>query len=413
MTVPNHISNQLRKARRAQCEGHYALAVTLTCGALESMLCRRESSIIRLLLRTCPWPSGSTRLLHTETGARIELCQQVYAESESRRHLDYADKLLSALPARTFVETLSMLLHRLAGQCVVSPMALSRRRWLLHCLHRLRAPLLSHLLPAAAHREALASGLGALLHEPHAAVLRILSQHEFYFHYNYAKRIEHRPEAVAKGLRRAFLWPEQDVYSALVHRCPGSRVLVTIHMGDFVGAFRCIADEVTTGRTVMSLRRERHDAVPHVLNPGLRVQVLRHGVDAPAIAVAGLRTDCQSVGLLFDLCEDFGATTEVLFFGHKAQLVKGPALLAIAGRTPIIPFVTWECEGVDRIEMEDMIDTHPLPGESLAMAVNRVTQKLALLAEKWIRRAPEQWQYLPSLLGYFSAAAACAGSTRQ
>ncbi len=122
--------------------------------------------------------------------------------------------------------------------------------------------------------------------------------------------------------------------------------------------------------------------------------------------MAGLRKGNQSLGVLFDLREDFGATTEVLFFGQRARLVKGPALLAILGRAPIIPFVTWECEEVDRIEMEEMIDTRLLEGESLQHAVTRITQALARLAEKWIRRAPAQWKYLPALLGYCNAAAA-------
>ena len=132
----------------------------------------------------------------------------------------------------------------------------------------------------------------------------------------------------------------------------------------------------------------------------MRLQVLRHGVDSPIEAVAGLRRGDHSLGVLFDLRDDFGTTTEVMFFGCRAHLVKGPALLAIAGRAPIIPFVTWECAGIDVIAMEDLIDTRVLHGESMGAAVTRITQKLALLAERWIKRAPEQWKYLPSLPGY-------------
>ncbi|MES3008578.1 MAG: hypothetical protein V4751_12500 [Pseudomonadota bacterium] len=402
----------LQDARRAHVDGRYTQAVSMVCEALEAMLASRESTVIRALLRVYPWPSASTRLLHTEIGHRIELCQENYSATQSCQHLEYAEKLPSVWPQRTVAEAVYVFLQEASTRCLQSGLRLSYKRWLLSCLRRMRSVLLPRLAQAAAHREALVLGLGALLHEPRSALFQLLNQHDDFLASHYAKRLQHHPQIVTHEPRRKFIWQEQDAYRALISRCPGSRVLVTIHMGDFVGAFRCLAEQVETGRQVLSLQRERHNAVTHALNADLRLQILPHGEGVSAAVVAGLRKGNQSLGVLFDLREDFGATTEVLFFGQRARLVKGPAMLAILGRAPIIPFVTWECDGVDQIDMEDMIDTRVRDGESLPHAVTRITQMLARLAEKWIRRTPAQWKYLPALLSYCSVAASAERAPR-
>lgn len=390
----------LMDASAAHRDGNYAEALSSTCKALEQILSRREPSVIRALLREYPWPSGATRLLHTEVGPRIESSPQDFCVAASRRLLDYASGMPAWFSRRTLVEAVYVFLQRMAANCLESTLAVRQQQRILRVLHRLRAPLKSCLPAAAAHREAVLLGLSPLLHEPHAALRRLLQQHDFYFEYNYAKRCEHDVATGALSTQPRFVWPDREVYAALVRRHPGSRVLVTIHMGDFVGAFRCVAELVESGRTVLSLQRERRSPTADAPGSDLHLQVLRHGVDAPLEAVAGLRKGDRSLGVLFDLRDDFGTTTEVMFFGCRARLVKGPALLAIAGRAPIIPFITWESAGVDVIEMEDLIDTRVLCGESVTTAATRITQRLALLAERWIRRAPEQWKYLPSLPGY-------------
>ncbi|MDO9319423.1 MAG: hypothetical protein Q7V56_14645 [Gammaproteobacteria bacterium] len=390
----------LMEAGAAHRDGNYVEALSSTCKALEQMFACREPSVIRALLREYPWPSGATRLLHTEVGLRIELSPQDFCAAASKQVLEYASGMPAWFSRRTFVEVVYVFLQRMAADCLESALAPWQQQRILRVLHRLRAPLKSRLPAAIAHREAVILGLSPLLHEPHAALRRLLQQHDFYFEYNYAKRCEHDEAAGSLPAQPRFVWPDRKAYAALVRRHPGSRVLVTIHMGDFVGAFRSIAEQVESGRTVLSLQRESRSPTTDAPGSGLHLQVLRHGVDAPLEAVAGLRKGDRSLGVLFDLRDDFGTTTEVMFFGCRARLVKGPALLAIAGRAPIIPFVTWESAGVDVIEMEDLIDTRVLQGESVAMAATRITQRLALLAERWIRRAPAQWKYLPSLPGY-------------
>ncbi len=399
MSARTTTASLLMEAGVSHRDGNYAAALSLTCKALEQTLARRESSAVRALLREYPWPAVATRLLHTEVGLRIEVSPHDLCGAASKLLLDFASGMPAWFARRTLVEAVYVCLQRMAADCLESTLGARQQLWILRCLHSLRAPLHARLPSAAAHRDAVIQGLSPLLHEPQAAVRRLLRQHDFYFEFNYAKRFQH-DTAYASGsasTQPGFVWPDRDAYAALVRRHPGSRVLVTIHMGDFEGAFRCLAAQVENGRKVFSLQRESRSPTAAAPGAGLHLRVLRHGVDAPLEAVAGLRRGDCSLGVLFDLGDDFGATTEVLFFGRKARLVKGPALLAIAGRAPIIPFVTWENAGVDVIEMEDLIDARVQQGESVATAAARITQRLALLAERWIRRAPAQWKYLPSL----------------
>ncbi len=399
MSARTTTARLLMEAGVAHRDGNYAEALSLTCKALEQTFARRESSVVRALLREYPWPAVATRLLHTEVGLRIEVSPQDLCAAASKRILDFASGIPAWFARRILVEAVYVFLQRMAAACLESTLAPRQQQRILRCLHSLRAPLHARLPAAAAHREAVIRGLSPLLHEPQAALRGLLRQHDLYFEYNYAKRCQHDavPGYAPASAQPGFVWPDRDAYAALVRRHPGSRVLVTIHMGDFVGAFRCLAAQVESGRKVLSLQRESRSPTADAPGADLHLRVLRHGVDAPLEAVAGLRRGDCSLGVLFDLGDDFGATTEVLFFGRTARLVKGPALLAIAGRAPIIPFVTWENAGVDMIEMDELIDVRVLQGESVATAAGRITQRLALLAERWIRRAPAQWKYLPSL----------------
>jgi len=131
--------------------------------------------------------------------------------------------------------------------------------------------------------------------------------------------------------------------------------------------------------------------------------VLARSQDTSAKAVAALRSGNTTLAILCDLGSRHGATVTVPFFGIPARLVRGPALLAILGRAPLVPFVTFECDGNDHIQMGPVMSAALRPGESLAEGVRRLTEMLALLMERWIRQAPVQWRFLPTAAVYLDA----------
>ena len=70
---------------------------------------------------------------------------------------------------------------------------------------------------------------------------------------------------------------------------------------------------------------------------------------------------------------------------------------------PLVPFVTFERDGRDHIQMAPVIPAALQPGESLAEGVRRLTEMLALVMERWIRQAPGQWRFLPTAAMYLDA----------
>lgn len=242
--------------------------------------------------------------------------------------------------------------------------------------------------------------LSFLLQEPLSAVSHLLREHHYHVYWNYACRLGHlKRKSAAPG---GFHWPERDAYLAINKNYTESRVLVTIHMGDFFGAFRFIADSLGQTRSVISLQRDGHSEGIQNLSQVHKKhhQIFVHGEHNPLQIVRALRSGGQTVTALFDLGAGFGETTSVIFFGHQALFVRGPAELAISGRARIYPFVCFSEAGSNQIDMAPPFTPEIMHGENLQAAVSRVTQTLVSMAERWIKQRPAQWKYLDKLPSY-------------
>lgn len=377
------------------------------CRQLTATLQRRCEAVSMKALTGCP-PVPGLRLTVSELGIHAELTADELDERQRVavwQYIQRASQRLDALPVPSPAERVWLVLARVSQHCIKSHWPITWRRCVLRVLACLSS-LVGERIPEHKERQlAQAQALGTALNEPAATLRRWLTGHRFWLEYHYARRLTHLgADGGEDCLLADFVWPERDAYLAYSHAGSASRVLVTIHMGDFFGAFRLIASEADPGRQVTSLRREEDDGrVQRMLvnNPDAH-HIARHGIDQPTDIVAALRKGNHTLTALFDLSTHFGETVEVLFFGQPARFVRGPAQMAIMGRARIIPFVTYESGGRQTIEMASAIDAGLRSGESLQDAAARITQQLATLAERWIRQHPEQWKYLDRLLGYFS-----------
>ncbi len=412
-------------AARHQCAGEFRECMRCICQALELLFLQRIDLIVHLACRELPLPVIGVRLLRTEAGTRVEMSKTEYREKDCQAMLTFVAQMqrfllhrsrfrrcrseeTPTIPRLTVIEFIVVRLNRVIRHCLQSRRSISIKRYQLHSLHLLRL-LLSQGIPL--YREqgrVLAHCLGLLLHEPEDRVTRILSRYQFYFEFNYAKRIFHldNNRDPAPYLRE-FHWPMQHAYKEYIDADNNSRVLVTIHMGDFAGAFSVISSLANDNRGAISLRREleEEDGATFRFPDRISHRVLRHGQNNSVEIVNALRRGNHTLAVLFDLKDDFGETVEVEFFGQRANFVKGPAELAIVGKADLYPFVTYEENGINCIDMEAVISTKPLSNESLPQAVKRITQQLVKLSEKWIRRNPEQWKYLSSMPAFFNNAA--------
>jgi lauroyl/myristoyl acyltransferase len=202
-------------------------------------------------------------------------------------------------------------------------------------------------------------------------------------------------------------WPDREAYRAWLRQHPGSRVLVTLHMGHYREAFHWLAAEAQAGRNVISLQRELDDTHVHLhrVDERLRQEVHGRELQTPGRVVAALRGGKTTLAVLCDLGPRFGATETVTLFGCPARLVRGPALLALLGGAPLLPFVMLSRGGQDCLLMAPAIWPRLQSGETLAEGVRRITSLLAAHLERWVRMAPEQWRFLPSVGMYLQAPA--------
>lgn len=371
---------------------------------LESLLNSRLEPWSLRLLMSLPKTYSSFRLVNGELGFKVSLLTK---NNRLRMELEAAltalEEASRLLPDIGLAEALTLRVRNAAWSVIESDAPLFLVRPALRVLARLQTGLSLHADGARGYHDVKAGALSEVLQEPQLETAKLIREHLYYLYWNYARRLRHLSNSSASdALVPDFYWAERTDYSAMTSACKDSRVLVTIHMGDFFGALKCIAEEMTDSRSVMSLRREGE--TESIRNLSQRVannhQVLMHGKDNPVRIVKALRAGDQTLSVMFDLGGNFGETTEVVFFGHRARFVRGPAELAILGRARIYPFVCFEDAGSYRIRMEPSFFPKIQTGESLQDAVTRVTQTLVSLAERWIRMNPAQWKYLDRLPTY-------------
>lgn len=358
---------------------------------------RFEIHRARALLPSRELQTCGLRFVSTETGLRPELLKLDYSRENCEHCIGIAQSLLEAPCSRSVWEQLYVCLQNFSNHVMHSSLSIAQKRVLLSLLHRMKFPLRRFIAEADSADRASAWVIGLLLQEPMSTSQALLRKHALHLELFYVRqKVEHLSP---------FVWRDRDSYAQWLCRNPGSRVLLTIHMGNFLGAFRHIAAQAEHGRHVLSLRRELHDVpeLAYSADPRLRQQVLSRSSHTPGAVVKALREGYTTLAVFCDLGSQHGDTVEVPFFGMAARMVRGPALLAMAGAAPIVPFVTYEEDGRDSIFMEAVIPTALRPGETVAQGAARLTRTLAQLVERWVRRAPAQWRFLPSSAMYFNA----------
>lgn len=404
MAVDGEASEERRRTGVGPLEVSGSAGVRQVGRRLEQMMNKRADVVVIATLRSSDVPTGGVRITLNELGASVELTDR-RQHGQVAHYLEELCDRFEQLPPPSVWERLFIALRYGARLSVLSRAPLTWRRHALYGLVVVRDWVGANV-PAHQHKQqALIVLLSVMLDEPAGTIRCLLRQHQFWLEYHYARRLIHLGQGRhGSQLMATFRWPEREEYLALTRNSQQARVLVTIHMGDFFGAFKYIAAHADPLRAVTSLRRDEDggELQDLLVNNPRGHRIARHGVDQPIEIVAALRRGNHTLTALFDLTESFGETVEVMFFGQPARFVKGPAQLAIMGRAWIVPFVTYEWRGGQYIEMASLIRAECLPGESLMVASTRVTQQLVRLAERWIRDHPGQWKYLDHMLGYFN-----------
>lgn len=397
MSVRARARAHLREAGAAFQENRFDSAMLGACAAVTLILSQVDVHRARALLPAAEFLECGVVFVTVETGLRAERRKALFSRADSARALAAAAQLLQAPMPRSLCERMHAALQALSVKVMQGTWQKGCRATVLRVLHVLKAPLRRRLPHARLRDDTSAMVIGMLLSEPLERASALVKAHALHSELGYLKNREF------PAIPSPFVWPDRADYREWLRCNPGSRVLVTVHMGNFLGAFRCLAAEAETGRQVLSLQRERDLSSLHRVDVRLQHQVLARSQDTSAKAVAALRSGRATLAILCDLGSRHGETVTVPFFGVPGRLVRGPALLAILGRAPLVPFVTFERDGSDHIQMAPVIPAALQPGESLAEGVRRLTEMLALVMERWIRQAPVQWRFLSTAAMYLDA----------
>ena len=200
----------------------------------------------------------------------------------------------------------------------------------------------------------------------------------------------------------------------------GSRIIASFHFGDFIyglNALMCL--EGPHRRRLVYSQAKGSDAYYHNMRHCFGERALTHdaqltAAEADPLGLAqSLRKGNCTLVMFCDLPPSYGETTAVEFLGREAWFPKGPALLALTTKTPLIPVINLKNRRQNHLRIVDAIEPFRRLDESLEAAVQRITQELIGLLEAYLRRQPEQWRYLQVMPIYFAKNTEPANTTNQ
>lgn len=250
--------------------------------------------------------------------------------------------------------------------------------------------------------------IAVLMREPIAFVETSLSRNMLHI-----QQLDRRRDARISPRRIAeycnkFIIEQDTDYKKLLREDKRSRILASYHFGDYVygmNIFACL-DTPNRKRYVLS-QNAANSAYFKNLQNGLGGR----SIDRSAELVWSetrisdlsllLRNGNTTLALFCDLPIGFGEKVEVQFLGRVASFPKGPALLAITNKAPLLPVITYHDGHSNKIEIGTQIEPYLYCDESLQAGVGRITQELIFFFESFFKMYPEQWRYLKNLPAYY------------
>ncbi len=252
------------------------------------------------------------------------------------------------------------------------------------------------------------AAVAAFLREPRSRTRRLLAAN-----HKWLAELEHRrnnrlekPEMRRHTARLRFA--QQGNLLQLLRDDARSRLLVTYHFGDYIYGLNLLAASIGARARVHYMAHARGSAAyfanmklafgEHALGP--RSQLLAREASIGKLAPLLRRRGAQFITFC-DLGEQFGAGVQVDFLFRGAWFSRGPALLGLTNRVPLLPVINWYDGGREQLVLGAQLEPERFDGETLAAAAGRITAELVRFFEPFFRSNPEQWRYLAALPLYF------------
>ncbi len=265
------------------------------------------------------------------------------------------------------------------------------------------------------------AAIATFLREPRGRTRRLLAANR-----KWLDALEHRRNSrlAESELRRhtaRLHFPQARNLRELLGDDPRSRLLTSYHFGDYIYGANLLGASINTCARAMYLSQAPGSAA-YFANMKLAFGETAMGPDsrlsAQASSIADLAPLLRRPGIQIitfcDLAEQFGGRTEVDFLFRKAWFSRGPAMLGLTNRIPLLPVINWFDGARGQVVLGAQIEPERFDGESLVQAAGRITTELVRFFEPFFRVNPEQWRYLGALpLYFFQAGAAGAKQSKE
>ena len=250
--------------------------------------------------------------------------------------------------------------------------------------------------------------ISAFMHEPVRIVETSLKKNAAFLGIQEARRNTVIGRRKITDYFKTFRIEQRQDYLDLIKDDRRSRILATYHFGDYVYGMNTLACLEKPGRRRYVLSHSAaNEAYFKNLRAGFGDRAINHSSEiicsqTNASNLSQLLRGGNSTLVLFcDLPAGFGELTEVHFLNRIAKFPKGPALLAISNRTPLLPVINYNDGLNNQIEFATQIEPRLNLDETLQAGVKRITQELVNFFERYFLQYPEQWRYLQNLPLYF------------
>ncbi len=226
-------------------------------------------------------------------------------------------------------------------------------------------------------------------------------------------QLEHRrnhplPPPELRRLVAGLHFPQKGKLRELIEADPRSRLLVSYHFGDYIYGLNLLGAGIGDRAKVYYLSQARgSDGYFQNIRRafGNRAQGPESQLIVDESDISTLAPLLRSPGVQFvtfcDLTGQFGDTAGVDFLQRPACFPRGPALLSLTNRIPMLPVINWFDGDRVQIVLGEQLEPERIRGESLAAASDRLTAALTRFFEPFFRTSPEQWRYLGALPLYF------------
>jgi len=412
--IDSGLAERLTLCRLLLQQKHINEAVKATTDTVVAVLNSDKSSRDQIIRHLDYWPQLGAELVSTNQGYVCRLVSSKFSWMQAAAYLHFIEFVLSPSEPRgdipksknTVVTRIISGIDVLIDHFHYSKSGVERKRLCMH-LNTCKSVLAKKFRSQSYPRE-LINTLSKFLHEPAVKVKSLLESSALETRLIDSRRNTPLSRRQLLAHQARFEIAKLNQYQQFLRDHQGSRIIASFHLGDYIYGINHLMALEPRDRNALVMRQQScsfensHNVLSqlgerawprssHIISNRPQLREL----------TGQLRQGNTSLVLFCDLPESYGETVKVSFLGRPARFPKGPALLAVLGRAPLLPVINIFDGEKFIIHIGNLIDSSSVEGEGQEQYLARITQELINVFEPLFLKYPEQWRYLNALPSYF------------